>query len=188
MVTKMKSMGVKGFSLVELMIVVAIIGILAAVAIPNFQRFQRKARQSEATSQLGGIHSAQGAFHGQWENYITDLRTVGYSPSGTLRYLHGFGAATGWSGMAPADYTGVAIVPGNNNTSVVGVAGVCATGPCVNACTGGCMLAAGSTVGGGTGNAATFTAESIGAIGGAVDDNWTMNQAKVLMNTMDGTL
>ncbi len=34
----------KGFSLVELMVVVAIIGVLSAVAVPQFQKFQRKAK------------------------------------------------------------------------------------------------------------------------------------------------
>ena len=42
----------KGFSLVELMIVVAIIGILAAVAVPAFMRYMRKARTSEAPENI----------------------------------------------------------------------------------------------------------------------------------------
>ncbi len=49
----------KGFTLIELMIVVAIIGILAAIAIPNFLKFQAKSKQSEAKSNLGAIFTGQ---------------------------------------------------------------------------------------------------------------------------------
>ena len=53
----------KGFSLVELMVVVAIIGILASIAIPNFQRFQRKSRQSEAKINLAGVYNHSAIFY-----------------------------------------------------------------------------------------------------------------------------
>ena len=66
----MKLRNRKGFTLVELMIVVAIIGILAAIAIPNFLNFRLKAKTSEAKSNLGGIRSTEIAYVAEWNTYV----------------------------------------------------------------------------------------------------------------------
>lgn len=55
---KMKQTAQKGFTLIELMIVVAIIGILAAIAIPAYQDYTGKAQASEAFVLLDGIKAA----------------------------------------------------------------------------------------------------------------------------------
>jgi type IV pilus assembly protein PilA len=58
--THMKRSG--GFTLIELMIVVAIIGILASIAIPSFMVFQVKSKTSEAKSNLAAIRTAQHSY------------------------------------------------------------------------------------------------------------------------------
>lgn len=75
----------KGFTLVELMIVVAIIGILAAIAIPNFIRFQARSKQSEAKSNLKAYFTAQKSFYGEKDRYSASS-DIGFSPEPNNRY------------------------------------------------------------------------------------------------------
>ncbi len=60
----------RGFTLIELMIVVAIIGILAAIAIPNFLRFQAKTKQSEAKTNLKAFFTSAKATFGEAGTYV----------------------------------------------------------------------------------------------------------------------
>ena len=61
----------KGFTLIELMIVVAIIGILAAIAIPNFLRFQLKSKSSEGKVNIAAIRTAQESYNAEFGAYVT---------------------------------------------------------------------------------------------------------------------
>jgi len=106
----------KGFTLVELMIVVAIIGILAAIAIPNFLQFRLKAKTSEAKSNLGAIRSTEIAYFAEWNFYIggeadnpgtgtldgakrpwvadTTFSVIGFAPEGAVFYDYALLPAT----------------------------------------------------------------------------------------------
>jgi len=60
----------RGFTLIELMIVVAIIGILASIAIPAYQTMTCRAKQGEAKSALKAIVVAEEAYRGEHDTYL----------------------------------------------------------------------------------------------------------------------
>src|SRR3954469_24576305 len=78
----------RGFTLIELMIVVAIIGILAAIAIPNFIKFQARSKQSEAKANLKAMFTAEKAFYQEKDRFSSLVGEVGFSPERNNRYAY----------------------------------------------------------------------------------------------------
>lgn len=111
-----------GFTLVELMIVVAILGIISALAIPNFLRYQAQSRQSEARTNLSAIYVSEMTFFGEQSVFGT-FDQIGYTLAGTSnRYAYrvGLGATPNADFLPP----GVGFDPGQNTIVPSGITGV----------------------------------------------------------------
>lgn len=78
----------KGFTLIELMIVVAIIGVLAAVAVPKFADLIRKSNEGATKGNLGAIRSAISVYYGEMEGWFpVPLGSGRPDQPGTLGYI-----------------------------------------------------------------------------------------------------
>lgn len=101
-----------GFTLIELMIVVAIIGFLAIIAIPSYKKFLAKAKRTEAHMNLGALATAEKIYHAEHGTYTTDLQALGWKPEGAIQYTYGFAGGegttyvTGRLGAGPGELTG----------------------------------------------------------------------------------
>ena len=77
-----------GFSLLELMIVVAIVGILAAIAVPNYNGYVMRSKFTEATAQLSDLRVKLEQFYQDNRNYGSTAAVCGVvMPVATVRYF-----------------------------------------------------------------------------------------------------
>ncbi|MDH3374065.1 MAG: pilin [Gammaproteobacteria bacterium] len=92
----------QGFTLIELMIVVAIIGILAAIAIPAYQDYTIRAQVSEGLNLSGGAKAAVTEFYQDSGDLATDNNEAGLEAPGAIvgKYVTSVGVGTDGSGNA----------------------------------------------------------------------------------------
>jgi type IV pilus assembly protein PilA len=170
-----------GFTLVELMVVVAIIGILSAIAVPNFKKYQAKSKQSEAKIQLAAIYNSEVGTQSDYDTYATCLALMGYeqSPRGyyTVGFLTGLDATGKFSGCSSGAITGAGAAAANTDRITVPLAQLAAVTANKPA-----TLTLASTA-----TQTTFDAAAEASISSAVTlDKWSIDETKKLSNNLTG--
>lgn len=189
-----------GFTLVELLIVVAIIGVLATVGVPTYRRMIQKAKKSEAKVLLGGLYKVEAAFRAEFGAYTNAIELAGFWPaddsSSPVRHngIYGVGFPSGGicnPGQVPLPSSpalAAAILIRYPNFGLGSVNAVCQgrlQGGNSSYCRPGFVAADGSS----------FTATASGVIGPGVSplttnpnltDQWTLNESRELSNVFDG--
>jgi type IV pilus assembly protein PilA len=133
--------GDKGFTLVELLVVIIIIGILAAVALPNFLNQSAKAKQAEAKQNVGAINRIQNALRVENSSFATTFDAVAIgslasstSTVSTTNYTYALAGSTDTATIVAQSrdtslksYTGGNIRYANTQSQSVATSSVCET-------------------------------------------------------------
>ena len=185
----------QGFTLVELLIVVAIIGVLASQGVPAYRRMIMKSRKGEAQIMLGNIATAESAFFSEYGVYGDHLARMGATMEGTqFVYAGGVSVAAG-CGRRGAWFPDGLLVPALLSNPNYNVALAPVNGQSSNmigritqgSCLGTVVLALPGTayVASATGYIRGGSAAvQDGCVGGC--DQWTINQNRALINFLDG--
>ena len=201
-----------GFTLVELMVVVAIVGILARVAIPSYQKYSARARQSEAKIGLAAIYTGLQSYFASEGTYSACLRQIGAlrasdSVTGVSTakayYTMGIDQQAGNCGpqgnltcnyyIYNNDGSGNTVCPNASGVDVVTFANAAVSKPVMNTTAAMTSFeAANPGIIGGVNTTCSmqqnwFLACAIGAVGvNANYDVWTIDQNRNLINTQSG--
>lgn len=169
----------KGFSLVELMVVVAIIGILATMSVGAIQKQVAKSRQSEAKTNLSSLFTSEKGFQAEFGIYYPGFNVIKWGVDGNLRYNIGFTTAAVFANATNAGYPGAAPAAEYITTNTFcGAAGA--------TCRALTQATAAPALAGATVAATTFVAQAASdQLYKTNDDVWTINEAKDLRNPTD---
>lgn len=86
-----------GFSLLEMMVVLAITGMILVIAVPNYQAYQGRSRQNEARAGLSQIYAAEQTFAADTSTFTYCLNKIGFDPSTNLTRYYAIGLHSGAS-------------------------------------------------------------------------------------------
>ena len=126
----------RGFTLIELMVVIAIIIILAAIAIPNYLSMTARAKRSRVASDFAAIATALETYKTDWNSYpvatadnitvssgiaFKELTGTSSSPSATVHNVSSSGTATAAGDMPPIEYMTATVLKSMTNPYFSGV-------------------------------------------------------------------